>query len=376
MKSRESFAVKYRPRLLSDLLGQDHITKQISGMFAKQELVQTLLFTGPSGSGKTTLARLLARYANCLDLNIKKMRPCGTCASCTRKVTPDTHEMNMAESRGIDDVRDLISKASYAPQTNLRIFILDEMHMITPQAQQALLKPLEEPPPSTVWILCTTNPEKFPETIIQRCRIFEFMPLDNAMCVSLLKKVCEKEGAPMGDEPLTIIASLAQNAPRRALKALESVIDYCNNENVNKKELETLIPDIVKDVIQVPPVQNVAKYLYGAYTGKYTQAFLSLEKVTDHDYFLRLLIESHRAVMYRQFSDKLHNIVKPDHHMLFKELEKLGYEFDIAPRRMADALVDMVTTAVQLKQYLVDSKYLMLALTTRIVSQFGKGASK
>lgn len=376
MKSRESFAVKYRPRLLSDLLGQEHITKQIAGMFAKQELVQTLLFTGPSGSGKTTLARLVARYVNCLDLNVKKMRPCGSCASCMRKSPPDTHEMNMADSRGIDDVRDLISKANYAPQTNLRIFILDEMHMITPQAQQALLKPLEEPPSSTVWILCTTNPEKFPETILQRCRIFEFMPLENATCVTLLRKVCDKEGAPVGDEALTVIASLAQNAPRRALKALESVIDYCNNEKVDKKDLAKIIPDIVKNVIPVPPVQNVAKYLYGVYSGKYTQALLSLEKVTDYDYFLRLLIDGHRAVMYRQFSDKLHNIVKMDHRVLFKELETLDYDFTTTPRQMAAVLADMVATAVQLKQYLVDSKYLMLALTARIVSLFGKGASK
>lgn len=377
MKSKESFALKYRPRVMDDLIGQEHIIKQITGMIAKQEIVQTMLLTGPSGIGKTTLARLIARYVNCLDLDVKKMRPCGACFSCKRSSPSDTHEMNMAESRGIDDVRDLISKASYAPQTNLRVFILDEMHQITPQAQQALLKPLEEPPSQTIWILCTTNPEKFPETILQRCRIFQFKPLDSDMCVGLLKRVCEKEGASIGDEHLASIASLAQNAPRRALKALESVIDYCNSAPVSKKELSKLIPDIVKTVIQIPPIKSVARYLFGVYNGKYSQALLSLESVTSEpDYFLHLVIEHHRAVMYRQFSDKLHAIVKPDYNLFFKEMDLLEYQFDTSPRPMADAVVEMVSTASQLKQYTVDAKFLMLALTARIVSLFGKGASK
>lgn len=373
MQAKESLALKYRPAKLSSLIGQEHITKQLEGMIAGGKIAQTIMFTGPSGTGKTTLARMLARYANCQNLNMEKMMPCGECVSCQRKAHPDIHELNMAESRGIDDIRDLINKSNYTPQMNLRFFIIDECHMLTTQAQQAFLKPLEEPPQKTVWVLCTTNPEKFPNTIIQRCRMFELRTLDNEQCTKLLARVCKREGFEFPKEQLSYISALVKCQPRSALKALEGVMEYCQRESVKDGDLEKLVPEIIADIVPVPPFESAAIWLNSIYNGKFSDAILEVEKTSEYDFFLRTLIENHRYVMYRQFGPKTYNLIKLDAKPLIKVLEAKDYAFNVEHDIMAEILDQMIVTYGKLKDYTIDAKSLITVLTTRCVVIAKKG---
>ncbi len=165
MINANPWTLKYRPRLFRDVVGQPEAVAQLRGMLKRQELPNAILMSGPFGSGKTTLARLFARYVNCETSNA-----CGKCPSCRAVGHPDISEMDAAEARGIDDVRALLRRVRIKPTHKIRFFILDELHQLTPQASQALLKSLEEPGPTTCYILCTNEPHKLPDTVRSRCQ--------------------------------------------------------------------------------------------------------------------------------------------------------------------------------------------------------------
>ena len=174
LKSRESLAVKYRPKRLEQLIGQDDIVSLLQGQFrSKTGINRSFLISGPSGCGKTTLGRIIAHYINCDDFNMETCVPCGKCDYCkdvlTRGYYGGVDEINFSDTRGIDTVRAVIESTAYASQFNAHVFICDEIQCLTSIAQNALLKILEEPPEGVVFLLLTTDPQRLLPTIINRC---------------------------------------------------------------------------------------------------------------------------------------------------------------------------------------------------------------
>ncbi len=258
----KSWAVKYRPRKLSDVVGQDNAVLRLRGMLKSKELPAALLFAGPTGCGKTTLARLFSRYVNCDTLSA-----CGKCESCQQHPDnhPDVNELNAATQRGIDDARNMIQQATFAPRFNVRIFIIDEAHQLTPQAQQALLKPLEQPPDKTMFIVCTTDPQKFPEAMLTRFQRIEVGIPSKEEIIKRLTIIAEKEGVKFPDGVIKSAAEYSGGYVRTAITLLEGAAQILRVEP--KIDPKLLLKRIATSA--VPEVNLVAtKVLLGLYLGK------------------------------------------------------------------------------------------------------------
>ena len=241
----ESLANRFRPKTLDDLVGQDAIVAQIRGMFATGRVPPVFMITGDSGVGKTTTSRMIARYLNCSNRDPKTHDPCGECDNCKYDINhPDFLELNAADSRGIDDMRNLIQSAKNMPSVGkYRIILLDEAHRLTDAAAPILLKPLEDPPRRTVWILATTNPEKLPSTILGRCHPLTLKPIEQEVIVKRLNKIARKMGTDFkemdeGMKVLKTIANFSEGRMRNAIQMLDiALLAIASGEAVDTKSL-------------------------------------------------------------------------------------------------------------------------------------------
>ncbi len=228
-------ARKWRPQRFSEVVGQDHVTITLRKAVEKNRLAHAYLFAGPRGCGKTTTARILAKVINCE--NPSGSEPCNECASCiaiNEGKHMDVIEIDGASNRGIDEIRDLRERIGYAPsQGKSKIYIIDEVHMLTPQAFNALLKTLEEPPPHVYLIFATTEPQKVPATILSRCQRFNFKRLEQSEIVGQLKKICTSEGIEFDEDALVLISRSAEGSMRDA----ESLLDQCISASEGKVDL-------------------------------------------------------------------------------------------------------------------------------------------
>ncbi len=225
----EALYRKYRPQVFSEVVGQDHIERTIKNAIDQDKLSHAYLFCGPRGTGKTTTARLLAKALLC-D-NGPTSNPDGTCASCQEIAQgehPDVYELDAASRTGVENVREeIISRVQFAPtRGKYKVYIIDEVHMLSVAAFNALLKTLEEPPGHVVFILCTTDPQKVPETILSRCQRFDFRRIDNQGMTDRLAEICQAEGVEFEREALEIIAGRSDGGLRNALTALEQAIAF------------------------------------------------------------------------------------------------------------------------------------------------------
>ena len=229
----ESLYRKYRPQVFGDVVGQDHIIKTLQNSISTNKVSHAYLFCGPRGTGKTTTARILAKALLCE--NGPTVEPDGTCESCqmiAKSVHPDVSELDAASRTGVENVRDeIISRVGYAPvRGKYKVYVIDEVHMLSNAAFNALLKTLEEPPSHIVFVLCTTDPQKVPETIRSRCQRFDFRPINTEELTGRLGAVCEMEGVPFEGEALELIARRSNGGLRDALTALEQTIAFGNNK--------------------------------------------------------------------------------------------------------------------------------------------------
>ena len=222
------FYRRWRPQTLAEVVGQEHVTRTLLHALEAGRVAHAYLFSGPRGTGKTSTGRILAKAVNCL--NSGKGEPCNTCSLCqaiTQGQALDVIEVDAASNRRIDDVRDLREKVAYAPsQARYKVYIIDEVHMLTADASNALLKTLEEPPAYVLFILCTTEPHEVLPTILSRCQRFDFRRLPQEAIVSRLAHICEQEGIQAEAAALRLIARAATGSLRDAENLLEQQVNY------------------------------------------------------------------------------------------------------------------------------------------------------
>lgn len=226
-------ARKYRPMKFADLVGQSHVVKALSNAITTNRVAQAFLFTGSRGTGKTSSARILASALNCMDRG-DGFEPCGKCASCksiARSEDLDVVEMDAASNSRVDDVRERLESVETRPaRGRYRIFIIDEVHMLSTSAFNALLKTIEEPPPHVKFILATTNPEKIPETILSRCQRYDFRRVTLTEIVNWLEGICKKEKIKPGDGLLQVIAETAEGGMRDALGRVDQLVAFSGDK--------------------------------------------------------------------------------------------------------------------------------------------------
>ena len=235
-------ARKYRPTLFADLVGQEHIVRTLDNAIALDRVHHAFLFTGARGVGKTTTARVFARALNCTKG--PTTTPCGECGPCRDILAgsaPDVLEIDGASHTGVDHVRDLLESVRYLPASGrYKIYVIDEVHMLSTAAFNALLKTLEEPPPHVKFVFATTEPHKIPITILSRCQRFDFRRVSVAKLVAHLRRILEQENVILGSGALTAVARQAEGSVRDALSLLDQVLSYGGATPDDSQVLEAL----------------------------------------------------------------------------------------------------------------------------------------
>ncbi|AMA71395.1 MULTISPECIES: DNA polymerase III subunit gamma/tau [Aneurinibacillus] len=218
----------WRPQTFADIVGQEHVTRTLQNALKEQRFSHAYLFNGPRGTGKTSAAKVMAKAVNCEKGPAPE--PCNECAACrgiTEGSVVDVMEIDAASNRRIEEIRDIRDKVKYAPtQVRYKVYIVDEVHMLTPEAFNALLKTLEEPPAHVIFILATTDPHKLPATIISRCQRFDFRRISSALIVKRMKQAISGENVQVSDQALTFIARMAEGGMRDALSLLDQTLSF------------------------------------------------------------------------------------------------------------------------------------------------------
>lgn len=228
---------KYRSKNFDELVGQEAIKQTLENSLKIQKISHAYLFSGPRGTGKTSVARLFAKALNCEKGNGEICNECPNCRAINEGSHPDVIEIDAASNSGVDEVRELIEKVKYAPiQGKYKVYIIDEVHMMTNSAFNALLKTLEEPPSYVVFILCTTEPYKLLPTILSRCQRYEFKKITDVELRKLITHVLKEEGVSATNDAINLIVELANGGARDSLSLLDQVISYAGS-NIEEEDV-------------------------------------------------------------------------------------------------------------------------------------------
>ncbi len=282
-------ARKWRPQLFSDVVGQPHVIRILQNAIKAERLAHAYLFSGPRGVGKTSVARILSKAINCESgINPEPCCKCKNCLDISSGKSPDVIEIDGASHRGIDSIRSLQEAIAYKPiRSRYKIYIIDEVHMLTNEAFNALLKTLEEPPPHAKFIFATTDPHKLPLTVVSRCQRFEFRRIPVNLITDHLLKICEMEGFQVSADIIGAIAREAEGSMRDAETLLEQVVSF-QGEDIAADELldilgivdKTTLMDTINAVVDsdyarcIGLAQNI--YERGIDCGKFCNRLLEL----------------------------------------------------------------------------------------------------
>jgi len=255
----QSLYRKWRPQTFEDIIGQKHITQTLINAISLNRISHAYIFSGPRGVGKTTTARILAKSLNCVKG--PTAHPCNKCERCIRITdgySMDVIEIDGASNRGIDDIRDLRNKVKFTPaEGKYKVYIIDEVHMLTTEAFNALLKTLEEPPSHVIFIFATTNPHKIPSTILSRCQWFNFRRIALEDIVAKLKIIVKDEDLKIEDKVLDIIARNSTGSMRDAESTLDQIIAYCGKDITSQSVKEVL--GIIEEEVFFELVEAIIK---------------------------------------------------------------------------------------------------------------------
>lgn len=290
-------ARKYRPQNFNTVVGQSHITTTLKNAIRNQQLAHAFLFCGPRGVGKTTCARILAKTINCENQQ-PDGEACNTCQSCVSfndGASLNIHELDAASNNSVDDIRSLVDQVRFAPQAGkYKVYIVDEVHMLSTSAFNAFLKTLEEPPPYAIFILATTEKHKILPTILSRCQIFDFKRITNNDTVEHLQEIVDKEGIKAEKAALQVIAQKSEGCMRDSLSILDKIVSFTNGEVTYQNTLEHL-------------------------------------NILDHDYYFRML-------------DTQLNQDMAGSMLLYDEINRKGFEGDLVLNGYAEFIRDLLVS--------------------------------
>ncbi|MEO8819987.1 MAG: DNA polymerase III subunit gamma/tau [Ginsengibacter sp.] len=290
-------ARKYRPQNFNTVVGQSHITTTLKNAIKNNQLAHAFLFCGPRGVGKTTCARILAKTINCENRSPEgeACNVCNSCVSFDNGSSMNIHELDAASNNSVDDIRTLVDQVRFAPQAGkYKVYIVDEVHMLSSAAFNAFLKTLEEPPPFAIFILATTEKHKIIPTILSRCQIFDFKRITNDDTVEHLQEICEKENIKADKTALHIIAQKSEGCLRDSLSILDKIVSFTNSEITYANTLEHL-------------------------------------NILDEDYYFRLV-------------EAMQNQSAGDAILLFDEINRKGFEGDLVLNGFAEFLRNLLVS--------------------------------
>jgi DNA polymerase III subunit gamma/tau len=329
---------KYRPESFDEVIGQDHIVKAISGALEAGKVAHAYLLCGPRGTGKTTIARIIAR-----DLGTS---------------TNDIYEMDAASNRGIDNIREINDNVRTLPfDSKYKIYILDEVHMFTKEAWNALLKTIEEPPEHVIFILATTEIEKVPETIISRCQSFVFKKPNDTILSNVVTNIAKKEGFKLEEGGAGLIAILADGAFRDALGTLQKVISFSKDNFISIKEIE--------EITGAPNIILVDNFLDAIATNDIEKGFIAIEKAVSQniemEVYIKMILYKLRYALMLRFVPSTKESIKDS--ISERDLEYLEKLVSTKPENISSSTLSILLEAYQsLRNSVISQLPLELAL--------------
>jgi DNA polymerase III subunit gamma/tau len=328
-------ARKWRPQTFRDLIGQEHVSQTLKNAIESGRVAHAFLFTGARGVGKTSSARILAKTLNCEQGPTTE--PCNVCSACveiTAGTSVDVFEIDGASNTGVDDIRELRDNVKYLPsRSRYKIFIIDEVHMLSTSAFNALLKTLEEPPPHVKFIFATTEPHKVPITILSRCQRFDFKRIPLTTVVAHLRHIVDQEGISISAEALTIVARKGDGSMRDSLSTLDQVLAFCGDQ-VGDEEVATLLGVVDRRLLADAAAAVLARD---------TRTALEIVKRVDEfgynmRQFCQELIDQFRVLLLCKAVDAVEELVELSDHER-ETVQRLAQQVDLTTVQRALAIL-------------------------------------